>query len=1498
MSSGRETPTALLMNLGGPEENELEIGEEVNVEIPVNEEKPKLGEEVEVPIEAVGVSKNKANNASSNNDLEIGEEVEVPIQAVGVSNNKANNASSNNDLEIGEEVDVEVPVVQQTNTSKYPIPTNAEMRNAAGIGFLGPTQPVKNTIENSSESPIQTAIKTITNAIGTLIPGVTTADESDEESVSESAEEESVQDSESNEDEDINGEEDEDMDSENGMNEEESESESESDFVSASPLAVAVPAAYVAAVSSIQPAFNMTRADEIAGLYPDTEDPNFIRKLVQRTEFAETLSKPLGDEDPCGGGIDFEITPVQQFVGTFLHPSTPYHGMLLYHGVGVGKTCAAIVTAEGYLEQFPYKKVIIVAPPNIQPGFYRTIFDITRVVLGRGDDVNTVTGCTGNTYLTLTNNLFTRDLEKIQRDVTRLIRKRYAFYGYRQFANHIRSIASKVPDAVNKPELVAKAIRREFNYRLLIIDEAHNLRDVDGAAVEDDIDTSEVDLEDSKSGKLLTPQLQLLLKETEGLKLALMTATPMFNDVREIVFLLNLLLRNDKRQELRMEQILDTKGNIIVLDKSGKVMSEEDQIRRPQDKDNTKGGRAILGPIASAYVSFMRGENPNSFPVRLKPALSAKLSTTTYPRFQLSKFGKLIAVPKSEITGLVELPIVPSPVGGLSEEILSNLTEIQTEGGLGYTVLDSLLQAGNFVFPIPDGDTSTPQAYVGKNGFDATFAKAGSGGRVSTISKDASWLLLENLETYSPKGYAILKSLETCEGVAFIYSRFVRSGAYAIALALEANGYTAWGRDTGYLVDGNQNPNGRQCALCSSKERNHGTKSHVFTPAKFILLTGEADLSPKNAEAIAAERNDSNVDGGQIKVVIGSQIAAEGLDLKFVREIHVLDSWFHLNKIEQIVGRGIRFCSHSLIKDKRKRNTTVFLHAVTTPNKNQETADLYSYRLAYKKALQVGKVSRILKEFAVDCNLRRPATVLTFDNEREIIDSQNNPDNNGAPRLQNISDMPYTSICDWLPDCNYTCEPEVDIVGDLLNTDTSTYTQFSAKFRESILKREIQSLFKMNTSYKVGEFEKILGQRTGAPLPAIEMVLRSIVGNRFFRIQNGTLTGYVIIRNNNFIFQPESFRDVNLPAAVRIADFPIKKDTFTPTVKRVVVEQVKAVEEVAEAMAELGTGPQEVVVEKQPLWNVLRKWIEDLVDEKVRKETTDVELAIEKATEDASKDKIKKWRDKLAIIVYFVTLPVSKSILKTVLLEFIWDNFLTQNEQRLSLMNTNDEVMKKIGNETFLQSGSVTAFRFVNLNTGQLDILCSDGTSCSKAVVDTFLSDPDDPLKKIKMDTSHSGNPYGFLAVKRGATIIFKTAVPNAPGEEIPIGLGCENVTNKTEKVESLVVLGTILDAAKLHNLNLQKARLQQLEELKNGTRFCTLLELVLRTMDAMKVNNKKWFYRLVAAKYAGQKYKISKVAALGPSIPNSVSVASSSVAAPKHKTTKKKLVLPKLPSE
>ena len=110
-------------------------------------------------------------------------------------------------------------------------------------------------------------------------------------------------------------------------------------------------------------------------LYPTLDDPQFNFRIATRKEFADT-AEPEIDVDREASEIanqlcnaDFELAPHQAFVRNFLSFQTPYNGLLLYHGLGSGKTCSAISVCEemrSYMQQMGItKRIIIVASPNV-----------------------------------------------------------------------------------------------------------------------------------------------------------------------------------------------------------------------------------------------------------------------------------------------------------------------------------------------------------------------------------------------------------------------------------------------------------------------------------------------------------------------------------------------------------------------------------------------------------------------------------------------------------------------------------------------------------------------------------------------------------------------------------------------------------------------------------------------------------------------------------------------------------------------------------------------------------------------------------------------------------------------------------------------------------------------------------------------------------------------------------------------------------------------------
>ena len=140
-------------------------------------------------------------------------------------------------------------------------------------------------------------------------------------------------------------------------------------------------------------------------LYPNLNDPLFNIKIAERKEFNDTkydgeianIEKQA--EILCNA--EFELAPHQFFVRNFLSFQTPYNSLLLYHGLGSGKTCSAISVAEemrDYLIQMNIShRIIVVASPNVQENFKLQLFDERKLKLT--DGLWNIHACTGNKFL-------------------------------------------------------------------------------------------------------------------------------------------------------------------------------------------------------------------------------------------------------------------------------------------------------------------------------------------------------------------------------------------------------------------------------------------------------------------------------------------------------------------------------------------------------------------------------------------------------------------------------------------------------------------------------------------------------------------------------------------------------------------------------------------------------------------------------------------------------------------------------------------------------------------------------------------------------------------------------------------------------------------------------------------------------------------------------------------------------------------------------------------
>jgi len=180
-------------------------------------------------------------------------------------------------------------------------------------------------------------------------------------------------------------------------------------------------------------------------LYPTLDDPNFNIKIAQKKEFSDTkYDGAIYDVEEYAKILktaEYELLPQQAFVRNFLSFQTPYNSLILFHGLGSGKTCSAIGVCEemrDYLKQMGInKRIIIVASPNVQDNFKLQLFDERK--LKEVDGIWTMKGCLGNKLLKEINPTGMKGLkrEKVIQQVKNLINASYSFQGYVQFSNEI-----------------------------------------------------------------------------------------------------------------------------------------------------------------------------------------------------------------------------------------------------------------------------------------------------------------------------------------------------------------------------------------------------------------------------------------------------------------------------------------------------------------------------------------------------------------------------------------------------------------------------------------------------------------------------------------------------------------------------------------------------------------------------------------------------------------------------------------------------------------------------------------------------------------------------------------------------------------------------------------------------------------------------------------------------------------------------------------------------
>lgn len=1190
-------------------------------------------------------------------------------------------------------------------------------------------------------------------------------------------------------------------------------------------------------------------------LYPDLNDPAFSSQIAKRKEFQETKYDPEIYEIEHQSNLlcesEFELLPHQLFVKNFLSIDTPYNSLLLYHGLGTGKTCTAIGVAEETRKHMAqmgiHDKILIVASPNVQVNFRKQLFDETKlkqIVSQTKPDEFTwnLDTCVGNSLLKEIDPIGVRNVprERIVSNIQTIINTWYEFMGYGQLANYISSqtkIANIEGYTIEERKTIElRKIRSTFNNRTIIIDEVHNINQT----------------EDNKH-KTTGALLLRIAKYAVNMRLLLLSATPMFDTYKEIIWLVNLMNANDKRSQIDVSEVFDTLGNIKTV-----VVEGAEGAKGCIAQKET--GEELLARKLTGYVSYVRGENPYTFPFRIYPDVFAPEHTFAsgipYPVVQMN--DKPVLNPLSHIKVYLNQIEADSYQRKAYKYILDSIKRSAqiVEGELRenrqFDMLQKPVECLNIVYPNEEferildslseevgGSEGIASTVIGENGLNNIMVVTEKGQEQSpkfeykprVIEKHGRVFSKLHLSKYSRKMANICDIIQQTEGIILIYSQYIDGGVVPMALALEEMGFAKYsgdGRHTSLF----KTPPTEPLDATTMKPRSQVPKED-YNQASYIMITGNKRYSPNNGAEISVATQSNNKDGSKIKVILISKAGSEGLDFKHIRQIHILEPWFNMNRIEQIIGRGVRNLSHCGLPFEQ-RNVQIYLHGSIFEADQEEPVDLYIYRIAEKKALQIGKVTRLLKTVSVDCvlnvgQLNMTAEKLMSKVENQRIEMKLATKNRVVLR---VGDQPYTDICDYMDTCDYSCR-NADATPPK-ETILTTYNTGYIESNQLAIAKRIRDLFREQSIYKRDLLVSAINIRKKYPIEHIYHVLSMFIENPHeYLVDKYERTGYLVNNGEYYMFQPVEIGDIHASVFDRTVPVQYVRDTLSLELPKEVVQKENVVPVLVPP-----SSPKDAIAETEKPPSPKGETFTTVFQEIVRNH--DIAERPVNPGEKAKSDK--NWYTNIAFVrnILLTEYGIAPELLTKYVVYHSLDTMIHTNKVLLlrhlygvpkaPLTNIYETLVSEYLEERMVRNAGQNKWGIILVDKEEvlLYVRSLDDSSPEWILTDTseFRYFKDEVAKRMMIDKSRLNQIMGYIVVFRSGEIVFKY----------------KDITSARNKQGARCDSAGKADVIKLLNMVIVPDHVAYDDEGTKGTLFqphlCAIMEIMLREYTRVNKNN------------------------------------------------------------
>lgn len=840
--------------------------------------------------------------------------------------------------------------------------------------------------------------------------------------------------------------------------------------------------------------------------YPTIEDDEFQRKLYEKREFhINRIPEPKDiktyDEikqyrdNACTGKLN--LLSQQNLLSNFINPDTPFKGLLIFHNVGTGKTCSAIAICENFKEQvkkYNTKIYILVPGPLNKENWKDELIKCTRDTYKKEGDNNIIDK---------------NEKEKAMCKAKVAALQYYRIMSYRGFYKKVlgQKIIEKTTESKKKSyrktdegdyerDLSIDRID-SLNNTVVVVDEAHNI-----------------------TGNEYGLALQKIIENSHNLRVLLLSATPMKNLADDMIEMLNYLRpQNDP----------------IVRDKIFTSDKNYNMSFKP-------GGLEYFRKMAQGYVSYYRGSNPLTF----------------------AKQVDMGEIPK----GLLFIPVVRCPMDSFQLDTYKKVKE-ESNSNLEDALERRSAAVANFAFPSLDSNKNVVGVY-GREGISTIRNQLNANKQVlqtkikerffpndtnlndiifETKNKNIGGLIfkLPYLKHFSIKFHDCLTNLlQLVEGkngshTAFVYSNLVKSGIELFEQVLIQNGCLEWNENGNYQINDDTRD-----AITGLPYKDF-IKSNIqrpFYPMTYLTVTGQSEESK---DAIPEEKKRildnvfsqiNNYDGRNIKFILGSKVMNEGITLRNVKQVHILDVYFNLGKVDQVIGRAIRHCVHYDIMNEENPypEVNVFRYTVSLPGFTQLSTEEELYQKAEQKYILIKKIERAVKEVAIDCPLNYNGNVsaIELNKYKDCVEPTSKESGVKCP-----------ATCDFMQ-CGFQCGDKslnlkyYDRTTNLYkkitreNLDYSTFTSKLARSEIETAKEIIKELYHFQYVYTLDEIVNNITKRYPEDkkdmfdvffvyqaldelIPTTENDFNNFKDTVYDKYNVG---GYLIFRNKYYIFQP------------------------------------------------------------------------------------------------------------------------------------------------------------------------------------------------------------------------------------------------------------------------------------------------------------------------------------------------------------------------------------------